>query len=62
MGIKRLLNLGDRGVLGLDIGFSSVKMIGLRKDNQSYAVTAAAIANINSSGSSSNHDTQSPVR
>ena len=54
MGIRRLLNLGDNGVLGLDIGSSSVKTVGLRKDDRGYAVTTAGIANINSSGSSSN--------
>lgn len=43
---ERMLNFGPPEVFGLDIGSSAVKMIRLRKDNGSYAVTAAAIADI----------------
>lgn len=43
---ERILNFGPAEVFGLDIGSSAVKMIQLRKDDGSYAVTAAAIANI----------------
>lgn len=43
---ERILNFGPVEVFGLDIGSSSVKLIQLRKDDGSYAVTAAAIADI----------------
>jgi len=40
---------GRSDVLGLDVGCASVKMIGLRKDNAGYAVTAAGISEIEAS-------------
>jgi type IV pilus assembly protein PilM len=43
---ERMLNIGPVEVFGLDVGSSAVKLIRLRKDNDSYAVTAAAIADI----------------
>jgi len=44
---ERVLNFGPVEVFGLDIGSSAVKVIQLRKkDNGSYVVTAAAIADI----------------
>ncbi len=43
---ERLFNFGPTEVFGLDIGSSAVRIIQLRKDNSSYAVTAAAIADI----------------
>jgi len=43
---KRLLNLEGNEVLGLDIGSSAVKMVQIRKDNASCAVTAAGIVDI----------------
>jgi len=43
---KRLFNLEETQVLGLDIGSSSVKIVQLRKDNSGYVVTAAGIADI----------------
>ncbi len=46
MDLERMLNLRPTEVFGLDIGSSAVKMIRLRKDNGSYAVTAAAVADI----------------
>jgi len=43
---KRLLNLKETQVLGLDIGSSTVKIVQLRKNGDGFAVTAAGIANI----------------
>ncbi len=43
---KRLLNLKEAQVLGLDIGSSTVKIVQLRKNGDGFAVTAASIANI----------------
>jgi len=43
---KRLVNLEQRQVFGLDIGSSHVKLVQLRKDNAGYVVTAAEIAYI----------------
>jgi len=43
---KRLLNLEERPVLGLDIGSSAVKMVQLHKNNTGYAVKAAGIVEI----------------
>jgi type IV pilus assembly protein PilM len=43
---KRLLNLEQSQVLGLDIGSSAVKIVQLRKDNTGYVVTAAGIVDI----------------
>ena len=43
---KRLFNIEQRQVLGLDIGSSAVKMVQLRKDNGGFTVTAAGIAEI----------------
>jgi len=39
-----------RAALGLDIGLSSVKMVRLRKDNETYAVTACGITDIPTNG------------
>src|SRR4030042_4379623 len=46
LGWKRLFNLEETQVLGLDIGSSAVKIVQLRKDDAGYAVTAAGITNI----------------
>jgi type IV pilus assembly protein PilM len=43
---KRLLNLEEKQVLGLDIGSSAVKMVQLRKNGAGYSVTAAGIVDI----------------
>jgi len=43
---KRVFNFGPTEVFGLDVGSSTVKIIQLHKDNGSYAVTAATIADI----------------
>ncbi|MFA5239749.1 MAG: type IV pilus assembly protein PilM [Phycisphaerae bacterium] len=43
---KRLLNLEETQVLGLDIGSSAVRIIQLRKDDDGYVVTAAGIADV----------------
>ena len=43
---KRLLELNQREVLGLDIGSSAVKIVQLRKDSGGWTVTAAGIAEI----------------
>ncbi len=48
VGFKHIL-FGRSDVLGLDVGCASVKMIGLRKDDAGYAVTAAGIAEIEAS-------------
>jgi type IV pilus assembly protein PilM len=39
-----------RAALGLDIGLSSVKMVRLRKDNETYTVTACGITDIPTNG------------
>ncbi|MHC4395175.1 MAG: type IV pilus assembly protein PilM [Planctomycetota bacterium] len=46
LNLKQLFKLGQSEVLGLDIGSSVVKMLQMRKDNGSFTVTAAAIAQI----------------
>ncbi|KPJ66763.1 MAG: hypothetical protein AMJ43_07085 [Coxiella sp. DG_40] len=46
---KRLFNIEQKQVLGLDIGSSAVKMVQLRKDNGGFTVTAAGIAEITNS-------------
>jgi type IV pilus assembly protein PilM len=43
---KRLLNLEETQILGLDIGSSAVRIVQLRKDDAGYVVTAAGIADI----------------
>jgi type IV pilus assembly protein PilM len=43
---KRLLDLREAQVLGLDIGSSSVRIVQLRKDDAGYVVTAAGIADV----------------
>lgn len=43
---KRLLNLKQPEIFGLDIGSSAVKLIQLHKNSSGYAVTAAGIADI----------------
>ncbi len=43
---KRLLNLEETQVLGLDIGSSAVRIVQMRKDDAGYVVTAAGIADI----------------
>ncbi|MDD5328027.1 MAG: type IV pilus assembly protein PilM [Phycisphaerae bacterium] len=43
---KRLLNLEETQVLGLDIGSSAVRIIQLRKDDDGYVVTAAGVADV----------------
>ena len=53
---KRLLNLEETLVLGLDIGSSAVKMVQLHKDKAGCAVTAAGILEIaNGTESNKNH-------
>jgi hypothetical protein len=44
--LKRLLRIAPRQVLGLDVGSSAVKIVQLRKKDNSFAVTAAAIVEI----------------
>jgi type IV pilus assembly protein PilM len=46
LGWKRLLNIEQKYVLGLDIGSSAVKMVQMHKNNTGYEVTAAGIADI----------------
>jgi len=43
---KRLFNIEETPVLGLDIGSSAVKIVQLCKDNANYKVTAAGIVDI----------------
>jgi type IV pilus assembly protein PilM len=43
---RRLLNLEETQVLGLDIGSSAVRIVQLRKDDSGYVVTAAGITEI----------------
>jgi type IV pilus assembly protein PilM len=43
---KKLLNLEKPQVIGLDIGSSAVRMVQLHKDNGSYTVTAAVVAEV----------------
>jgi type IV pilus assembly protein PilM len=43
---KRLLNLKETRVLGLDIGSSTVKVVRLRRNGDGFAVTAAGIVDI----------------
>ena len=54
LGWKLSLELGRNEVAGLDIGSFTVKLVGLRKDDAGYAVTAAGIADIAPSGDDSN--------
>jgi type IV pilus assembly protein PilM len=51
---KRLLNLEETQVMGLDIGSSAVRIVQLRKDDAGYVVTAAGIADI-ANGTETNH-------
>ena len=44
-----------RAALGLDIGLSSVKIVCLRKDNETYAVTACGITDIPTNGDNGNN-------
>lgn len=44
--LKRLLRIAPRQVLGLDVGSSTVKIVQLRKKDNSFAVTAAGIVQI----------------
>jgi len=59
---KRTFSLRQTDVLGLDIGSSSVKMVSLRKENASYTVTAAAIADIEASGGDNNRRRINTIR
>jgi type IV pilus assembly protein PilM len=60
---KRLLNLEERPVLGLDIGSSTVKMVELHKNNTGYAVTAAGIVEIaNGAEDGKNHKEPNTVK
>lgn len=43
---KQLFKLGRNQVLGLDIGSSAVKVIQMSRDNGSFTVNAAAVANV----------------
>lgn len=43
---RRLLNLEDTQVMGLDIGSSAVRIVQLRKDDTGYVVTGAGIVEI----------------
>lgn len=43
---KKLLNIEDMEVMGLDIGSSSVRAVQMRKDEAGYVVTAAGITDI----------------
>jgi type IV pilus assembly protein PilM len=43
---KKLLNIEDTQVIGLDIGSSAVRMVQMRKDDAGYVVTAAGMAEI----------------
>jgi type IV pilus assembly protein PilM len=49
MGLKRSSKFERYGIWGLDIGSSQIKLVQLRKDQQGYAVTAAATAEIEGS-------------
>jgi type IV pilus assembly protein PilM len=44
-----------RAALGLDIGLSSVKIVRLRKENETYAVTACGITDIPTNGDNGNN-------
>lgn len=44
---ERFFQMRNNGVLGLDIGSSSIKMVQLGKDGDGYAVVAAGMADIN---------------
>jgi len=46
---KRLLEMKQEEVFGLDIGSSTVKMVQLRKDDHGYTVTAAGSIEVNNS-------------
>ena len=60
---KRLLNLEDTRVFGLDIGSSTVKMVQLRKKGDGFTVTAAGIVDIaNKTENDKNHKAISPVK
>lgn len=45
---KKLLNIEDTHVVGLDIGSAAVRMVQMRKEEHGYVVTAAHTANIRS--------------
>jgi len=51
---KRIFNLNQIEVLGLDIGSSAVKIVALNKDNAGYIVTTCGIAEIRVSEDSNN--------
>ncbi len=60
---KRLLNLEERPVLGLDIGSSTVKIVQLQKNNTGYAVTAAGIVEIaDGTENGENHEEANTVK
>ncbi len=60
---KRLLNLEETAVLGLDIGSSTVKMVQLHKNNTGYAVTAASIVEIaNGTENGENHKEPNTIK
>lgn len=46
MGERRILNLGGRRLIGLDIDSSSVRAIQLRRKNGQYVVTGAAVSDV----------------
>lgn len=52
MDFRNLITFCKSDVFGLDIGSSSVKAVGLRKDESGYVVTAAGIAEISLSATS----------
>ena len=45
---KKLLNIEDTHVVGLDIGSTAIRMVQMRKEETGYVVTAAHTANIQS--------------
>ena len=53
VGLRNLLNFKKNDMLGLDIGCSSVKVIGLKKSDAGYEITAAGYADITSAGNTS---------
>ncbi len=48
--LEEVLNLKPCPLIGLDVGSSAVKMVGLRKNGDGYKVTAAAMSMIDSAG------------
>lgn len=60
---KRLLDMEEAQVLGLDIGSSSVKIVQLTKDDAGYIVTAAGIVDIaDGTETNQNHKEVNTVR